>query len=164
MASVRVDRLPERAWIAAVHAGADLGRVAGKVLADDVQAELAQDRGGGLAFEEEFERGSDELVGGGVTAPEAGGETGWHAHLVAGARGCLDAEGAIGLLGNGDLRHAVTLASRRSMPSWPGPGLHSSAQAALPTARRPGYSPSSFLRRAHLRVSRQLVLSRPGRN
>jgi hypothetical protein len=59
----RVDRLPGRAWIAAAQAGADLGRVAGKVLADDVQAELAQDRGGGLAFEEEFERGPDELVG-----------------------------------------------------------------------------------------------------
>jgi len=48
MALVRVDRLPGRARIAA-QVGADLGRVAGKVLADDVQAELAQDRGGGLA-------------------------------------------------------------------------------------------------------------------
>ena len=117
MASVRVGRLPGRAWIAAAQAGVDLGRVAGKVLADDVQAELAQDRGGGLAFEEEFERGPDELVGGDVTAPEAGGKTGRHAHLVAGARGCLDAEGATGLLGDGDLRHAVTLASRQSVQS-----------------------------------------------
>jgi hypothetical protein len=51
------DRLSGRARIAAARAGADLGRVAGKVPADHVQAELAQDRGGGLAFEEEFERG-----------------------------------------------------------------------------------------------------------
>ena len=49
-----VDHLPGRARIAAAQAGADLGRVAGKVLADDVQAELAQDRGGGFAFEEAF--------------------------------------------------------------------------------------------------------------
>jgi hypothetical protein len=69
----RVDRLPGRARIAAAQAGADLGRIAGKVLADDVQAELAQDRGGRLAFEQELERGLDEfLEGGDVTAAEAG--------------------------------------------------------------------------------------------
>src|SRR5215813_14757214 len=79
-----VDRLPGRAWIAAAEAGADRGRVAGEVLADDVQAELAQDRGGGLAFEEEFERGPDEFLRGDVTVPEAGGKTGRYAHLVAG--------------------------------------------------------------------------------
>ena len=50
-----------------------------------------------------------------MTAPEVGGKIGWHAHLVAGACGCLDAEGATGLLSDGDLRHAVTLASRHSM-------------------------------------------------
>jgi len=111
----RVGRLPGRARVAAAQAGGDLGRVAGKVLADDVQAELGQDRGGGLAFEEECERGPDELPGGNVTAPEAGAKTGWHVHLVAGARGCLDAEGATGLRGDGDLRHAVTVASRRSI-------------------------------------------------
>src|SRR5262249_59615491 len=94
MASACVDRLPGRARIVAPQAGADLGRVAGKVLADDVQAELGQDRGGGLAFEEEFERGPDEFLRGDVTVPEAGGKTGRYAHLVAGARGCLDAEGA----------------------------------------------------------------------
>jgi hypothetical protein len=43
--------------------GRHLGRIARKVLADDVQAELAQDRAGGLAVEEEFERGPDELAG-----------------------------------------------------------------------------------------------------
>jgi hypothetical protein len=43
MVSVRADRLPGRARIAAAQPGADLGRVAGKVLADDVQADLAQD-------------------------------------------------------------------------------------------------------------------------
>jgi hypothetical protein len=53
---LRADRLPGRARIAAAQAGADLGRVAGEVPADDVQAELAQDRGGGLAFEEEVAR------------------------------------------------------------------------------------------------------------
>src|SRR5262245_29453986 len=105
-----VDRLPGRARIAAAQAGADRGRVAGEVVADDVQAELAQDRGGGLAFEEEVERGPDELAGGDVTAPEAGRKSGRHAHLVAGARGCLDAEGVTGLLRDDDLRHAVTLA------------------------------------------------------
>ena len=116
-----VDRLPGRARIAAAQAGADLGRVAGKVLADDVQAELAQDRGGGFSFEKELERCPDELARGDVTAPEAGGKTGRHAHLVAGARGCLDAEGATGLLGDGDLRHPVTLASQQSMRGWPRP-------------------------------------------
>ena len=49
-----------------------------------------------------------------MTAAEAGGKTGWHVHLVAGARGCLDTEGATGLLGDGDLRHAVTIVSRQS--------------------------------------------------
>jgi hypothetical protein len=44
MPSVRVDRLPRRVRIATAQAGADLGRVAGKVLADDIQAESAQDR------------------------------------------------------------------------------------------------------------------------
>src|SRR5215471_1677428 len=110
----RVDRLPGRARIAAAQAGTDLSGVAGKVLADDVQAERAQDRGGGLTFEEELERGPDELLGGDVIESEAGRKAGRHAHLVAGARGCLDAEGATGLLVDGDLRHAVTLASRRS--------------------------------------------------
>jgi hypothetical protein len=52
-------------------------------------------------------RKSDELAEGDVTAPEAGGKAGWHAYLVAGARGCLDAEGATGLLGDGDLCHVV---------------------------------------------------------
>jgi len=59
-----------------VQAGADLRRVAGEVLADDVQAELAQDRGGGLAFEKELERCPDEFAGGDVTAAEAGGKSG----------------------------------------------------------------------------------------
>jgi hypothetical protein len=36
----RVDRLPGHARIAAAQARADRGRVVGKVLADDVQAEL----------------------------------------------------------------------------------------------------------------------------
>ena len=43
-----------------------------------------------------------------MTAPEAGGKSGRHAHLVAGARGCLDVEGAIGPLGDGELGHGVT--------------------------------------------------------
>jgi hypothetical protein len=38
---------------------------------------------------------------------------------VAGARGCLDAEGAIGLLGDGELPHVVTLASQPTPRSWP---------------------------------------------
>jgi hypothetical protein len=37
---------------------------------------------------------------------------------VAGARWRLDAEGTIGLAGDGDLRHTVTLASRQSMLGW----------------------------------------------
>jgi len=49
--------------IAAAQTGADLGRVAGEVLADDVRAELVQDRGGGLAFEKEFERRPDQFPG-----------------------------------------------------------------------------------------------------
>jgi hypothetical protein len=55
--------LPGRARITAAQAGADLGRLAAKVPADDVQAELTQDRAGGFAFEEEFERGPDEFSG-----------------------------------------------------------------------------------------------------
>lgn len=34
------------------------------MLADDVKAELAQDRGGGIAFEEELKRRPDEFPGG----------------------------------------------------------------------------------------------------
>jgi hypothetical protein len=49
---------------------------------------------------------------------------------VAGACGCLDAEGATGLLGDGDLRHAVTLASRQSKRCWPGPSLYAAAPGA----------------------------------
>jgi hypothetical protein len=109
-ASLRVGRLPGCVRIAAAQTGADLGWVAGGVLADDVQAELAQDRGGGLAFEKELERRPDEFLGGDVAAAEVGGISGGHAHLVASARWCLDVEGAIGLTGDGDLRHAVTLA------------------------------------------------------
>jgi hypothetical protein len=127
LSMLRADPLPGRVPIAAAEAGGDLGRVAGKVSADDVQAELAQDRGGGLAFEEEFERCPDDFFGGDVTAPEAGGKSGGHAHLVAGARRCLNVEGATGLLGDGDLRHAVTLASRRSMRGWPGAKLSNAA-------------------------------------
>jgi hypothetical protein len=109
--------LKARARIAA-QAGADLGRVAGEVLADDLQAELAQDRGGGLALEKELERRPDEFPGSDVTAAKAGGKSGRHAHLVAGARRCLDVESAIGPASDGDLRHAVTLASRQSMHGW----------------------------------------------
>jgi hypothetical protein len=100
------DHLPGRAGMAAAEAGADLGRVAGEVLADDIQAELAQDRGGGLAFEKELERRPDQLLGGDVTAAEVRGKPGGHAHLVAGTGRCLDLEGAIGLAGDGDLCHA----------------------------------------------------------
>src|SRR5260370_29406097 len=75
-APLRVDRLPGRTWIAAAQAGADLGWVAGEVLADYVQAELAQDRGGRLAFEKELERGPDEFPPGDVTAAQSGGKTG----------------------------------------------------------------------------------------
>jgi hypothetical protein len=107
---LRAHRLPGRTRVATAQPGADLGRVAGKVPADDVEAELAQDRGGGVAFEEEFERGSDEFLGGNVAAPEAGRKSGRHAYPVASARGCLDVEGATGLLGDGELRHGVTLA------------------------------------------------------
>jgi hypothetical protein len=68
-----VDRLPGRARVARRSGGrrSRLGRW--KVLADDVQAELAQDRGGGLVFEEKLERGPDKLVRGDVPAPEVGG-------------------------------------------------------------------------------------------
>jgi hypothetical protein len=86
--------------------------------------------------------GPDELLGGEVTAPEAGGKTGRHAHLVAGARGCLDAVGATGLLGDGDLRHAVTLASQQSMRSWPGPSLYAAAPDA-PVQKPVGFQNSA---------------------
>jgi outer membrane lipoprotein SlyB len=49
---------------AAAQASTDLGRVAGKVLADDVQAELAQDRGGRLPLR----RNSNEAR---ASSPEA---------------------------------------------------------------------------------------------
>jgi hypothetical protein len=117
------DRLLGRVRIAAAQASADLGGVARKVPGDDVQAELAQDRGAGLAFEKELERRPDQLLRSDVTAAQAGGKTGRHTHLVAGARWRLNAESAIGLTGDGDLRHAVTLTSRpgigRSMHGRP---------------------------------------------
>jgi len=68
--------------------------------------------------QEELERGPDKLFRGELTASEAGGKSGRHAHVVAGASGCLDMEGAIGLTSNGDLRHADTLASRRNAARW----------------------------------------------
>jgi hypothetical protein len=52
--------------------GADLGWVAGEVLVDDIQAELAQDRGGRFAFEKELGRRPNKFLGGDVTASEAG--------------------------------------------------------------------------------------------
>ncbi len=70
--------------MAAAEAGADPGRVAGEALADDVRAELAQDLGGGLAFEQELERRPDEFPAGDVTAAEVRGKPGGHTHLVAG--------------------------------------------------------------------------------
>src|SRR5260370_5655219 len=129
--SLRVDRLPGRAWIAAAQPGADLGWVAGEILADDVQAELAQDRGGGLAFQKELERRRDQFLGGDMAAAEAGGKSGRHAYLVAGARTCRDVVDAIGLADDGDLRHAVTLASRHSMHAWPTVAVHGCRGAPL---------------------------------
>lgn len=58
----RVDRLPGCVWIAAAQAGTDLGRVAGKVLADDVQ--LARPA----------ERSSLQLRAGLVTCPQVGAQ------------------------------------------------------------------------------------------
>jgi hypothetical protein len=43
-----------------------------------------------------------------LTAAEAGGKPGRHAHPVAGTRRCLGAEGAVDLAGDHDLRDAVT--------------------------------------------------------
>ena len=43
--------------------------------------------------------------------PRLTGKSGGHAHDVACPRGRLDVEGAIVLAGDGDLRHAATLAS-----------------------------------------------------
>src|SRR5664279_6581925 len=109
--------LPGRGRIAAAKPGADLGWVFGEILADDVQAELTQDRGGGLAFKEELERCPDKLLRGDVTAAEGGRKVGGHAHLVACCRTaalCLDAESAVGLPGDREPRHAVTLALRRA--------------------------------------------------
>ena len=63
-----VGRLPCRARIAAAQAHAHLGWVAGEVLADYVQAERPQDRGGRLVFEKELERGPDQYFGGYLTA------------------------------------------------------------------------------------------------
>jgi hypothetical protein len=65
-----------------------------------------------------------------VIAAEAGGKPGRHADLVAGACGCVDVEDTVGLAGDGDLRHAVTIASwqvTRSLPpvSWHGCRLRS---------------------------------------
>jgi hypothetical protein len=54
------DHLPGGDRIAVGQAGADLRRVAGEVLADDVQA---QDRGGRLAFEKELKPCPDEFAG-----------------------------------------------------------------------------------------------------
>jgi hypothetical protein len=96
----------------------DVGWVAGEVLADDVQAEGPQDRRGGFVFQEELERGPDKFFGGNLTASEAGGKSGRNAHVVAGASGRLDIEGAIGLTSDGDLRHAATLASRHTAAGW----------------------------------------------
>ena len=105
----------------AAQAGANLGWVAGEVPADQVQAELVQDQGGGLVFQKELERRPDQCPGFDVTAAEAGGKPGRHAHLVAGPCGCLDAEGAIDLPGDGNLRHLVTLDAPRSRHGQPGP-------------------------------------------
>jgi len=69
-ASLRDDRLLGRARFDAAQSGADLGWVAGEVLADDVQTELVQDRGGGLAFEKKLERRPDQFLGGDVAAAE----------------------------------------------------------------------------------------------
>src|SRR5260370_38912123 len=130
-APLRVDRLTGRTWIAAAQGGADLGWVAGEVLADDVQAELAQDRGGRLAFEKELERGPDEFPGGDVTAAQVGGKSGRHAHLVAGARGGQDAERAIGLAGGGGVGHAGTLAAGQGTHRWLAGGRRRCRRAAL---------------------------------
>ena len=107
--SLGADHLPRHAGIVAAQAGADLGRVVGKVLADDVQAERPQDRAGGFALEKELERCAHKLLKCDLVTSEAGGKSGGHTYLVAGARRGLDAEGAINLTGDGDLRHAVTL-------------------------------------------------------
>ena len=96
----------------------DVGWVAGEGLADDVQAECGQDRRGGFVVQKELERGPDKFLRGDLIASEAGGKSGRHAHVVAGASGCLDLEGAIGLTGDGDLRHAATLASRHNAAGW----------------------------------------------
>ena len=50
----------------------DVGWVAGEVLADDVQAECAQDRRGGFVFQKELERGPDKFFRGDLTASETG--------------------------------------------------------------------------------------------
>src|SRR5690348_14567646 len=111
--------------MAAAQADADLGRVVGEVPADDIQAERLQDRAGGFALEKELERRPHQLLRGDLAASEAGGKSFRHAHLVAGSRWRLHAEGAIGLAGDGDLRHAVTLASPAARPAgltdraWP---------------------------------------------
>src|SRR5260370_36696960 len=86
-APLRVDRLPGRTWIAAAQAGADLGWVAGEVLAGEVQAELAQDRGGRLALEKELERGPEAVAGGEGTGAQAGREAGRTRARVAGGAG-----------------------------------------------------------------------------
>ena len=73
----------------------------------------------GVAFEQELERRPDQFPGFDVTAAKAGGKSGRRAHLMAGVRRRLDVEGAVGLAGDGDLRHAVTLASPHSMHGRP---------------------------------------------
>jgi hypothetical protein len=70
LTSLHIDRLPRRVRITGAQAGADLGRVVGEVLADDVQAERPQDRAGGFALEKELERSPDKLLGGYLAASD----------------------------------------------------------------------------------------------
>ncbi len=63
--------------------------------------------------------GPNQFFRGDPIASEAGGISGRHAHIVAGTSGRLDMERAIGLTGDGDLRHAATLASRHdNVAGW----------------------------------------------
>ena len=112
------------------------------MLADDVEAECAQDRRGGFVFQKELERDPDKFFRGDLTASEAGGKSGRHTHVVAGASGCLDMEGAIGLMSDGDLRHAATLAPIFAPGSWPPGRLKGTAEDLRSASLCRGFVPS----------------------
>ena len=90
----------------------------------------------GSRSKEELERRPDQFPRVDVAAAEAGGISGRHGDLVAGARGCLDVEGAIGLAGDSHRRHAVTLLSLTARhDGWPAVTCMA-ADAPLPVGGR----------------------------